>query len=774
YEDSVDFSNIEQFQITGTELNDTIYTGNGNDTINGGGGDDTINGGEGNDNINGGEGIDTLIDDLSSSTSNLTFDTTGNTIVTPTGLNYSNIEAFSITTGSGNDTIKLKESYSDSINTGSGNDTINTGLGQDTVNGGTGTDLLIVNYSSNSSGIESAISSNGTGGFNGYFYAYEDSVDFSNIEQFQITGTELNDTIYTGNGNDTINGGGGDDTIDGGEGNDTINGVNGTLLTAGLGEIDTLTGGTGSDRFILGNTTKAYYDDGNALTNGSNDYADITDFNTGDIIQLQGTSSNYLLAVVGADTQILINKPNTEPDELIGIVRNQTGLSLTGTYFSYVSNITLPTITLAVSPSSVQENGATNLTYTFTRSVVTPNAVTVNYTIGDTATFNNDYTQTGATTFTGTTGTITFAAGDTATTKQITIDPTADTTVESDETVALTLLAGTGYTVGTPAAVTGTILNDDTSIALAVSPSSVLEDGPASLVYTFTRTGVTNTAITVNFGVAGTADSSDYTQAGATTFTATGGTINFAAGETTKTLTIDPTVDTTVENDETVALTILAGTGYTVGTPAAVTGTITNDDTSIALAVSPSSVLEDDTTNLVYTFTRTGVTNTAITVNYGIGGTATFNNDYTQTGATTFTATGGTITFAAGETTKQIIIDPTADTIVENDETVALTLATGTGYNIHTPGSVTGTIMTTTPTITLALLPSSVLEDGLTNLVYTFTRSVVTTTAVTVNYTIGGTATFNNDYTQTGAATFTGTTGTITFAAGSSTATLTI
>ncbi|MEI3648376.1 MAG: hypothetical protein V6D39_00005, partial [Dolichospermum lemmermannii FEM_B0920] len=60
---------------------------------------------------------------------------------------------------------------------------------------------------------------------------------------------------------------------------------------------------------------------------------------------------------------------------------------------------------------------------------------------------------------------------------------------------------------------------------------------------------------------------------------------------------------------------------------------------SIALAVSPSSVLEDGTTNLVYTFTRTGVTNTAITVNFGIGGTATFNNDYTQTGATTFTGT---------------------------------------------------------------------------------------------------------------------------------------
>ncbi|MFM5941491.1 MAG: hypothetical protein ACKOQ2_01920, partial [Dolichospermum sp.] len=92
--------------------------------------------------------------------------------------------------------------------------------------------------------------------------------------------------------------------------------VNGASLTPGLGEKDTLTGGTGSDRFILGNATKVYYDDGNTLTNDSNDYADITDFNIGDIIQLQGTSSNYLLAVVDVDTQILINKPGTELDEL--------------------------------------------------------------------------------------------------------------------------------------------------------------------------------------------------------------------------------------------------------------------------------------------------------------------------------------------------------------------------------------------------------------------------------------------------------------------------
>jgi len=49
---------------------------------------------------------------------------------------------------------------------------------------------------------------------------------------------------------------------------------------------------------------------------------------------------------------------------------------------------------------------------------------------------------------------------------------------------------------------------------------------------------------------------------------------------------------------------------------------------SITLAVAPANVLEDGTTNLVYTFTRTGATTNALTVNYTIAGTATNGTDY--------------------------------------------------------------------------------------------------------------------------------------------------
>src|SRR6185503_13779482 len=234
--------------------------------------------------------------------------------------------------------------------------------------------------------------------------------------------------------------------------------------------------------------------------------------------------------------------------------------------------------------------------------------------------------------------------------------------------------------------------NDDTDVTVAVAPSSVEEDGVPNLVYTFTRSGVTTGPLTVNFSVGGAATfNTDYTQTGAATFTTTDGTVTFGAGNTTATVTVDPTADTTVEASETVLLTLTAGTGYNVANPNTATGTINNDDAEVTVAVAPSSVDEDGATNLVYTFTRTGDTTGALTVNFSVGGTATFNTDYTQTGAATFTTTNGTVTFADGNATAVITVDPSTDVTAEPDETVILTLTAGAGYNVGTPGAATGT-----------------------------------------------------------------------------------
>ncbi|MGB7563915.1 MAG: NPCBM/NEW2 domain-containing protein, partial [Prochlorococcaceae cyanobacterium] len=309
------------------------------------------------------------------------------------------------------------------------------------------------------------------------------------------------------------------------------------------------------------------------------------------------------------------------------------------------------------------------------------------------------------------------------------------------------------------------------SITLAVAPASVLEDGTANLIYTFTRSGSTSSPLSVNYTVGGSATiGTDYT--GIST-TGTTKTVTFAAGSANAVVTVDPASDTTFENDETVALTLATGTGYTIGTTAAVTGTITNDDfalPSITLAVAPASVLENGTANLIYTFTRSGGTGSALTVNYTVGGTASIVTDYT--GIST-TGTTKTVTFAAGSANAVVTVDPTADLTIENDETVALTLATGTGYTIGTTAAVTGTITNDdgTPSISLSRSPASVLENGTTNIDYTFTRSVVTSSILIVNYTVGGSATIGTDY--TGIST-TGTTKTVTFEANSATAVVTV
>ncbi len=440
-----------------------------------------------------------------------------------------------------------------------------------------------------------------------------------------------------------------------------------------------------------------------------------------------------------------------------------------------VTTVTFPSVTVAALPASVNEDGSGTITYTFTRQTPTTNALTVNFSTSGTASAANDFTLasgTGTVAFnSGTgTGTVTFAAG--SATATVVMSATDDTTVEADETVALTVTSGTtGYAVGSPAAATGTILNDDTDVSVAVSPGSVSEDGAGNLLYTFTRAGVTAGALTVNFSVGGAAAfGTDYVQSGAATFGASSGTVTFGAGATTAVVTLDPTVDNVVESDETAVLTVTSGTGYNpAGTGA--TGTITNDDATVSVAVSPTSVAEDGVPNLIYTFTRTGFTTNALTVDFTVGGTAAFSTDYTQSGAATFAAAAGTVTFGAGVSTATVTIDPTADATAEPDETVLLTLAaSGSGYTSTAPTAATGTILNDDTIVTLALTPGATTSEAtLAPLTYTFTRTGDTSTALTVNFTTGGTATLTNDYALAGMASVS----TITIPAGSASAAMT-
>jgi hypothetical protein len=102
----------------------------------------------------------------------------------------------------------------------------------------------------------------------------------------------------------------------------------------------------------------------------------------------------------------------------------------------------------------------------------------------------------------------------------------------------------------------------------------------------------------------------------------------------------------------------------------------------ITLGLSPAAVAEDGTANLVYTFSRTGSTASELTVSDMVSGSATLGMDYTGIGSTP-----ASVTFAGGAATATVTVDPTADTTAEVDETVLLTLVSGTGYDIGIPAA---------------------------------------------------------------------------------------
>lgn len=144
-------------------------------------------------------------------------------------------------------------------------------------------------------------------------------------------------------GNDIIKGGIGNNTLDGGDGNDTLIGVNSTVAQPGAGEVDTLIGGAGQDKFVLGESTKFYYDDRSNLITGLGSYAVIKDFNAAqDVMQLNGKASDYVLGAVsslngtGIYRDINGDRTLSSTDELIAVVQGDTGLNLTQNSFLYV------------------------------------------------------------------------------------------------------------------------------------------------------------------------------------------------------------------------------------------------------------------------------------------------------------------------------------------------------------------------------------------------------------------------------------------------------
>ena len=273
------------------------------------------------------------------------------------------------------------------------------------------------------------------------------------------------------------------------------------------------------------------------------------------------------------------------------------------------------------------------------------------------------------------------------------------------------------------------------------------DSGSANLTFTVTLSPMSGNAVTVNY-----ADALTGTATSGTDYTAlTAGTLTFAAGTTSRTITVSVTGDTTSELDETVVVTLSNPSGATVSA-ASGTGTIRDDDTGTpTLRVNSPTVTEGDSgsTNMNFTVTMNPASNRNVAVIFGVtGGTATSGTDYT----TSLQNNRIRLRFSPGQTTKTVTVAVQGDTLDEPDETVVVGLSgVGFGARIGT-GTGTGTITDDDPMPALSVDSPSVTEgdSGSTDMTFTVSLSPASGREVRLGYAIypgDGTATSGTDYT---------------------------
>ena len=503
--------------------------------------------------------------------------------------------------------------------------------------------------------------------------------------------------------------------------------------------------------------TVDWADAGTGTATSGTDYTAITG---GTLTFPAGTTSQRITVSVTGDTA-------AEPNETVAVsLSNPANATIgTGTGTGTIADddggiddgdIDAPSLSIDSPRVAEGDSGATDMTFTVTLSPASTQQVKVDWADAGTgtATSGTDYAAVAG-------GTLTFAAWETS--KSFTVSVTGDALDEADETVVVALSKAGNATVST-ATGTGTIVDDDGAPSLSIDSPSVAEGdgGTADLTFTATLSAASGKQVTVDWADAGTGTATSGTDYAAIA----GGTLAFAAGETSKSFTVSVTGDALDEADETVVVALSKAGNATIST-ATGTGTIADDDAVPTLSIDSPSVAEGDggAADLTFTATLSAASGRRVTVDYADAGTG------TATSGTDYAAVaGGTLTFPAGTTAQRITVSVTGDTAAEPNETVAVSLSNPANATIGT-GMGTGTIADDDAAPTLSIDSPSVAEGdgGSADMTFTVTLSAASGKQVTVDWADAGTgtATSGTDY-----AAFAG--GTLAFAPGETSKSFTV
>ena len=291
---------------------------------------------------------------------------------------------------------------------------------------------------------------------------------------------------------------------------------------------------------------------------------------------------------------------------------------------------------------------------------------------------------------------------------------------------------------------------------ISINDATIVEgnSGTAGLVFTVSLSTRSNKPVSVSFATA------NGTATGGADYSATQGTLSFAKGETTKTITVPILVDLLDEPDETFSVVLTGASGGTI-TRATGRGTIVDDDPAPSVSVGDVAVVEGAAGSATATLTirLSAPSGKTVSVGYATAdGSATAGLDYAST--------SGVLTFTPGQISTTISMSVLGDVLDEPDEAFAVNLSAPTNATIA-DGQGLVTIVDDDPAPTLSIDNPSIIEGNTGSRILTFTVSLSAPSGKTVSTsfaTANGSATAGSDYSAA--------TGTLSFAPGSTTATV--
>ncbi len=392
-----------------------------------------------------------------------------------------------------------------------------------------------------------------------------------------------------------------------------------------------------------------------------------------------------------------------------------------------------PPVASVVNDVTVAEgdSGTTAVVFTVALSSPSDQVVTVTYAttaFRGTATNEVDYIGTG--------GTFTFAPGEL--TKSATVQVLGDTLDEPDEVTYFVIFFPTNATIGDDEGVL-TILDDDPPPSLSIGDVAVTEgdSGSTEAVFTVSLSAASGRQVTVDYAT------EDGTAMAGADYTAANGTVAFGPGERSKTVSVIVLGDTIPEPDEAFVVQLTDPVNATA-TDSQGRASITDDDQAV-ISIDDVTLAEGDsgTTAATFTVSLSAPSDKTVTLDFATSGeTALAGEDYTPL--------AGSLTFASGDTTRQISIDILGDTTFEADETFRVDL-----FNIAnaTVGDASGTATITNddvqPPVTITIDDVNVAEgaSGTTPATFTVSLSRPSGIPITVAWaTLGTDALAGQDY----------------------------